>query len=307
MSISALEPIVATLVADGVFGNVCYLGLETDVTVKGTQFLSDLTFINLKVDGPKGKEVMPLVIKLPRNNAEESWNRYAMFHNEITMYYEILSYFGVETNFYPQLFYGLATNGVEPEKDLLVLENLKYKNFLLSKTILFLDIDHISIAIKKIAEFHKESFIQMAKKFKVIDSPPAFHHEFEVINAACIERGVKPIIKKNASVDLLTEFLNLLKHPIKMKDFISSPEEPYVVICHADFCNNNILYKFDENEKPIDCVFFDFQFSNYGSPAIDISFFLYLHTTAELREKYWDKILKLYWDTLRKRVPNQIS
>ncbi|KAE8573149.1 uncharacterized protein [Halyomorpha halys] len=317
MLISDLEQIVIKLVEEGVFGDVSYLDLETDETAKGAQFSSDLSFVTLIVED-SGKKEIPLVIKLPYANPKvrESRNLDAIFHNEVVMYKEILPTLGVR-NFYPQMFYGVATNGAEPDKDILILENLKYKNFLLPKTRVFLDIDHIRVAIKKIAEFHsfsfihkyedKESFHRMTKRFRDIVLPPEIEHEYDVINAACIERGIKPLLKDNVSVDLLTNCLSFLKYPNKTRELIAFPEEPFGVICHGDYCNNNILYKFDENDKPIDCVFIDFQFSRYGSVAIDIFFFLYLNTDAEVREKYWDEILKLYWDTLRKCVPNRIS
>nr|XP_014291829.1 uncharacterized protein LOC106690786 [Halyomorpha halys] len=267
MLISDLEQIVIKLVEDGVFGNVSYLGLETDETAKGAQFSSDLSFVTLIVDD-NGKKEIPLVMKLPYANPKvrKDRNLDAQFQNE---------------------------------------------------TRIFLDIDHIRVAIKKIAEFHsfsfilkhenKERFLQLTKELGNTPLPPEIEHEYDVINAACIERGIKPLLKNSLSVDLLTNCLSLLKCPNKTRELIAFPEEPFGVICHGDYCNNNILYKFDENDKPIDCVFIDFQFSKYGSVAIDVFFFLCLNTDAEVRGKYWDEILKLYWDTLRKCVPNHIS
>ncbi|KAE8573150.1 uncharacterized protein [Halyomorpha halys] len=317
MLISDLEQVLIKLVEDGVFGDVSYLGIETDETAKGAQFSSELSFVTLIVDD-SGRKELPLVVKLPYFDLKvrEARRLDTMFYNEVVMYKEILPGLGVRSC-YPQMFYGVATDGVEPDKDLLILENLKYKSFLLPKTRIFLDIDHITVAIKKIAEFHsfsfilkhedKERFLQITKQLRNTPLPPEIEHEYDVINAACIERGIKPLLNDNVSVDLLTNCLSFLKYPNKTRELIAFPEEPFGVICHGDYCNNNILYKFDENDKPIDGAFFDFQFSRYGSVAIDIFFLLYLNTHAELREKYWDDILKLYWDTLRKCVPNHIN
>ncbi|KAE8573087.1 EcKinase 28 [Halyomorpha halys] len=317
MLISALEQILTTLVADGVFGNVSYLGLEKDETELGASCSADLTFVKMIVN-ENGKKELPLVVKVRYGNPQVRKNRNldAQFHNEVVMYKEVIPFLGAR-NFYPQMFHAVSNIGDESEEDILILENLKYKNFLMPKQRVFLDIDHISVAIKKIAEFHsfsfilkhedKESFLRMTKKFKDVVFPPEIAHEFNIINAACIQRGIKPLLKDNVSVDLLTNCLSLLKNPFKTRDLIAFPEEPFGVICHGDYCNNNILYKFDENDKPMDCIFFDFQFSTYGSVAIDIFFFLYLNTDAELREKYWDDILKLYWDTLRHCVPVHIN
>lgn len=46
------------------------------------------------------------------------------------------------------------------------------------------------------------------------------------------------------------------------------------VLCHGDFWSNNILFKFDTQDKPCDLRFVDFQMSRVASPVIDIIYFI---------------------------------
>jgi len=89
------------------------------------------------------------------------------------------------------------------------------------------------------------------------------------------------------------------------------PREPLSVVCHGDFNRNNMLFRYDSNGKPVDALLFDFGTSRYGSPALDLSFFLYMNTSREIREDRWDNLLDVYCETLTAavvpgvRVPNR--
>jgi hypothetical protein len=50
--------------------------------------------------------------------------------------------------------------------------------------------------------------------------------------------------------------------------------------------------------KPCDAVLFDFQNVTYASPAIDLSLFMYLNTSSELRNQHWDDLFGEYHSTL---------
>jgi hypothetical protein len=68
-------------------------------------------------------------------------------------------------------------------------------------------------------------------------------------------------------------------------------------MCHGDFCRNNILFRYDSG-KPCDVILFDFQTVKYASPAIDLSLFMYLNMSSELRAQHWDDLFGEYHATL---------
>jgi hypothetical protein len=76
-----------------------------------------------------------------------------------------------------------------------------------------------------------------------------------------------------------------------------APKEPLAVLCHGDFCRNNILFRYYSG-KPCDAILFDFQMVKYASPVIDLSLFMYMNTSSELRTKHWDDLFGEYHATL---------
>lgn len=73
------------------------------------------------------------------------------------------------------------------------------------------------------------------------------------------------------------------------------PAEPMAVLCHGDFCRNNLLFRYDAaTGRPTDVIVVDPAQARYASPAIDLSFFLFMNTSAEDRAEHWDDYVAAY-------------
>jgi len=82
------------------------------------------------------------------------------------------------------------------------------------------------------------------------------------------------------------------------------PAEPLAVLCHGDFCRNNLLYRYDAaTGLPVDVVVLDPAQARYASPAIDLSFFLYMNTSDSDRAANWDSYLSAYLDGVADVTP----
>jgi thiamine kinase-like enzyme len=82
---------------------------------------------------------------------------------------------------------------------------------------------------------------------------------------------------------------------------LATPQEPYSVILHGDAIINNILFHYpleETEENPDKLCLIDFQMSRYGSPALDLSFFLLRYHTEEAGHNYRE-LLRVYHDALR--------
>nr|CAD7417121.1 unnamed protein product [Timema poppensis] len=54
------------------------------------------------------------------------------------------------------------------------------------------------------------------------------------------------------------------------------------------------------NKVPVQVVFLDLQLCRYGSPGLDVNYFLYTSTTARMREEHLDELLRTYhWSLVR--------
>jgi len=121
------------------------------------------------------------------------------------------------------------------------------------------------------------------------------------------KRGVDQLLERSG--DLYRENEHLRRFNEIVSDGNNSlrrtliPQEPFSVVCHGDFNRNNVLFRYDEVGLPADVLLFDFGTPRYGSPALDLSFFLYMNTTQSLRESRLDDLLNAYCLTLAESVP----
>lgn len=82
------------------------------------------------------------------------------------------------------------------------------------------------------------------------------------------------------------------------------PVEPLAVLCHGDFCRNNLLYRYDEaTGRPVDVAVLDPAQARYASPAIDLSFLLYMNTSDADRTANWDRYVAAYLDGVADVTP----
>lgn len=74
----------------------------------------------------------------------------------------------------------------------------------------------------------------------------------------------------------------------------SADENGFNVINHGDAWINNYLFSYDENDKPNDILFIDFQISYYASPIIDLYYFFVTSTQHNLKATAFDTFIQHY-------------
>lgn len=125
-----------------------------------------------------------------------------------------------------------------------------------------------------------------------------------------LQELLNPIIDKleerygNKSDDRLHRFWTELLSQAKQTLWDTmQPVEPLAVLCHGDFNRNNMMFRYDDDGiRPVDAMAFDMATIRYGSPAIDLSFFLYMNTDRQLRDAHWDELLDAYCTALNMAV-----
>lgn len=73
----------------------------------------------------------------------------------------------------------------------------------------------------------------------------------------------------------------------------------FLVICHGDLWNNNILFNSDtQNDESLDLRFVDLQASALTRPSLDLCNLIYQNTTPDLRQNHLEEILGTYHEEL---------
>ncbi|KAK9506520.1 hypothetical protein O3M35_008442 [Rhynocoris fuscipes] len=300
MSYSAL---IKQAAIDGAFGqdNIENILLDNEKQ-KNFQLASNLFFVKLYMNG----EVKSVVVKTQPDHrvSSEATFRDCLFVNEVCFYSKLLPYLSnIDKNvlkLFPNFIYGCATIGQDPTKDCVILNDINQLGYYSSKLGKQLDIEHITLVMKRLGKFHALSY--KAKKDNLSEFKGLLSNLVndmstmeEFIGAALYS---VPKCYKGSTDNYRFKRLEELccKDPIKTYQLSIEPKEPNAVLCHGDLCSNNILFYYI-NEQPQDIVLLDTQRCKYASPAVDLSFFL-LYNTTEYTKKHWDYFLQIYYESL---------
>ncbi|KAJ9590468.1 hypothetical protein L9F63_016499 [Diploptera punctata] len=275
-------------------------------------FTSNTCFINLVIQFEENApETHAIILKLPPE--DEDFQTFmgtdVLYHNEVTMYTETIPAFLTfirnrcefsynEYDLFPKCYFAKWEN----KKGAVVLQDMRSVGFRVCEERVILDYDHCIVLLKTLGRFHAISygmkklnssfFHQMTKKF--IETMITEKSFFEITLGRVVEYLER---KKEIDEDTLQRFKNHIKEPLKLMMGLIKPKEPLAVLCHGDFCRNNVLFKYEDG-KPCAVKFFDFQTVRYASPMTDISFMCFLNTTSEFRRKHWDEMLSVYHRSL---------
>lgn len=85
----------------------------------------------------------------------------------------------------------------------------------------------------------------------------------------------------------------------KCVELCSRQFHPSSVFCQGDPWMPNFLIRETDTEKP-DVLMLDFQVTRCCSPALDLSVFIYVSSDKSFREKYYEQLLKDYYQELNR-------
>lgn len=249
------------------------------------------------------------------------------FTNEIYIYTKVVPAFidllaskGCSTrgeNWCPKILYGTAgkiPGFSDMYETILVMENMTLDGYRAGPRN-DLDEYHLVLMARRIAQFHACTYamkiLDKERLEKMVDGiiPTNFAKDgnvfisYAVLFRLGLERIFEYIDKHPTELDsekFKTDMTKLRskygKEPIHlMQQFLERNE--FSVILHGDFNRNNVMFKYEE-EKPVDLRMFDFQENRYGSPSLDLTFFMCMSMPTGFREEFWNPLLKHYHDSL---------
>lgn len=211
-------------------------------------------------------------------------------------------------NEYPNFFHIID---VEPNECLL-LEDLCARGFsTINRRTEEITADHVRLVMQGLAKFHAISFAlkdQQPAKFDeltrnldevfICESNSTLRNSMSLqskllLDAVSDDQVLLAKIQKFYEQDALDTAINCLS----LESTGSAS-----VIAYGDVHQGNIMFKYDDNARPIETRFVDWQAVRHSSPIIDITFFMFCCTTKELRDDHYDEFLKVYHKTLCRHV-----
>lgn len=293
-----------------------YLFQYVSETGKGDSYLSEL--IRIRIHGVNQNKV-PNHIQVILKNIPKSVSRrltfrsHEFFANEINFYEKVLpvllafqSTKDVKDPFdkYAKLFltYSDGTN------DVICLEDANVESFGSAVRQEGIDLEHCKLTFKVLAQFHALSFAmrdQKPQEFNTIKNQVTelyYHHRlwgwyerfWKRISGLAIDA-----VEKEYPDSIYVEKIKKFAVPERYMDMVAAATGTGEngVISHGDSWTNNFLYKYVDG-RPADAKIIDFQLTRCASPVLDISFMIYACTSQDLREKYYDELLKYYYEVI---------
>lgn len=235
-----------------------------------------------------------------------------IFQREVYFYQTILKFFKKQLpkkicneddywDCFPTCFY--ASN--EPFKEILMLENLQVLDFQLWPRHQQMNEQHVKLVLKEYARLHAFSFALRHNEPQVLKM---IENNTTDIYLPIIKKcGTAETIKKLSERVFKEAFIGLKEGGFDvvgtMERLVGEQTGDYGVVCHGDTWCNNLMFKYNHNRQPIAIKFLDFQLVRFGSPVLDLSYFLY--SSASLTQlKHLNQLLKYYHDYLTKFLRN---
>ncbi|XP_068895352.1 uncharacterized protein [Tenebrio molitor] len=274
-----------------------YLGKVAFVTVTGVTKAGHKKSLNLVIKSPSQSSTLREQIPIDE-----------VFQKEIYIYDEVVTSLRAMLqdeklenllDFLPQCYATRKTI----TKELIILENLKFRGYDLYDRKIPMTQDHIQLVLQTYGRWHALSFALKKKRpeifeklvrdnvdmfcyyvMKVKVDGPIFDFTEEV-KEACDLLDVKQLQFSRSDVSNI--FKNL---------FCEDPE--FHVILHGDCWTNNLMFQYQKGtNRPTHVCIIDWQLSGLASPVMDLSYFIYTCTDTEANKDVRD-LLKIYYESL---------
>ncbi|XP_018311691.1 uncharacterized protein [Mycetomoellerius zeteki] len=280
-------------------------------TSKGDNYTSDMIRITVEYSRDQGscriKEKKSIILKiLPEHGSvrQKFVIKSGLFYTEMSMMSNTLN----KMNKLLEPKYRLSGKTLYVQNEdpmLLAIEDLAALGFRMADRLSGLDIDHSILALHGLARFHAASVALCEKepKQKEMYLKGTFNKqqssEMKDIFIKCT-KGLADEIAHWSEVKQYSEKIAKLSDHIYQIgiDATKLCKEEFNVITHGDFHVNNMLFRYDNNGKPIDHIFIDFQVCVYATPVLDLLFFLNTSPSLDVMENKKNILLNEYLRTL---------
>ncbi|XP_016980494.1 uncharacterized protein LOC108045622 [Drosophila rhopaloa] len=187
-----------------------------------------------------------------------------------------------------------------------IFEDLSVKQFRNVDRTEGLDMEHMTKSLQKLAEYHaasavyeelhgpypsdfNEGFVKPdVKKFHV----DGFNLKEKAYKKAMLTWGMKDAEKYVKDFPTTDQYWAQCLSTLKL-----DPTE-FHVLNHGDFWSSNLMTSYLPDGSLDQLILIDFQIVTWGSPAMDLLFFLTLSPAQDLRIKEFDHFVRIYWERL---------
>ncbi|XP_030565870.1 uncharacterized protein LOC115766167 [Drosophila novamexicana] len=243
--------------------------------------------------------------------ARKAMEPYDIFNREMSIYEQILPKLNAllrEIKDGEQIF--AETMAVDYHRSALIFQDLSARGYVMPDRLVGLDMKLARLVLRKLAKMHATSAVLNERELGALESydrgmfnrhtdnyAPCF---LGMIQAASTRLAQWPGYEQYAEKleALVPVYMELGKRVFDVCPGIN-------VLAHGDLWTNNVLVKYNESTgEPEDVIIIDFQYAAWGSPAIDLFYFLNSSLQLDLHLHHQEQLIQYYFEifssTLRK-------
>ncbi|XP_055855056.1 uncharacterized protein LOC129918494 [Episyrphus balteatus] len=235
--------------------------------------------------------------------AAEKMEPYDIYNREMEIYQNIipklnalLKEIGDTDKMFPE------TIAVEFDRCAIVFEDLTALQYSMCDRTKGLDMEHAKFCLRKLAKMHATSAVLNERQpgiFKSYDRGMFNRHtnSYSPLYVGLLDACGKMVSQWDDFKEYGEKLLALKPKLMEYGKQVFDVNDDHVnVLAHGDFWINNAMFKEGPNEHPDDIILIDFQYSCWGSPAIDLHYFFHSSLREEIRMHQQDELFQYYYD-----------
>ncbi|XP_053947873.1 uncharacterized protein LOC128856587 [Anastrepha ludens] len=237
--------------------------------------------------------------------ARKTMEPYDIFNREISVYEQVLPKLNAllrEIGDHEQIF--AETMAVDRARSALIFEDLNVREFTMPNRVDGLNMQLSKIVLRKLAKMHATSAVLNERESGCLETydrgffnrhTDNYMPGFEGFLMACSRRvaqweGYEYYAKK--LVNLRAKYAELGK---QVFDVVPGHVN---VLAHGDLWTNNVMVNYDKKTgEPLDAIIIDFQYAAWGSPALDLDYFLNTSLEEHMHLHQQDELIRCYYET----------
>lgn len=299
--------------ADGPYTIRCAEGSKN-----GDGFIASIVGVTIRSELPADhanyRDELCLVMKLLPDNASRRqffssvklFAREAHFYNNIVpalKTFQQLHGLDADTGFFafPHCF--AARADADTNEFYIVMEDIRQRQFALHDRNRSLRVEHVRLLFKQLGRFHGLSFAMRDQQ------PQQFQALVDGSEEIWLQMTEQEVFRKMiaAGYDSTMSMLTTDRHLAVMKRLRANWLDQWkrclkkgaagrwTVIGHGDCWNNNLMFSgLNEAADPTEIRLLDWQMARFGSPMLDVMYFLFTSTDRQLRDEHLEQLLHDY-------------
>ncbi|XP_046660339.1 uncharacterized protein LOC124354138 [Homalodisca vitripennis] len=209
-------------------------------------------------------------------------------------------------NFIPKSIF--STNS-----SLIVLEDLEQEGFVMADKVTGLDFEHCCLYMEAMASLHAVALALHKEDPELVES---LGREKIYLNGlvgpegfkAMTVSGLRCLVDYAETSETFNKYAGLIRDilgsiwDMTIKAIHSSRESPIKTLNHGDPWTNNLMFKYNNEDKPSEMRLLDFQMMRYGSPANDLVFFIWSSANDDVRTSRLDELFQVYVESFNRNL-----